>query len=63
MRPIPETTGRMAAGKDQRSNIALSFRVKPDFAFLKLRLAFFVDGCFWRGCPKHGMQPKGDATF
>jgi DNA mismatch endonuclease (patch repair protein) len=26
---------------------------KPDFVFLKLKLAVFVDGCFWHGCPKH----------
>jgi len=26
---------------------------KPDFIFRKLRLAIFVDGCFWHGCPKH----------
>jgi len=22
----------------------------PDFAFLKIKLAVFVDGCFWHGC-------------
>lgn len=26
---------------------------KPDFVFQKSRLAIFVDGCFWHGCPKH----------
>ena len=26
---------------------------KPDFTFRKLRLAIFVDGCFWHGCSKH----------
>ena len=36
---------------------------KPDFVFPKLRLAVFVDGCFWHGCPKHGTQPKGNAAF
>jgi DNA mismatch endonuclease, patch repair protein len=36
---------------------------KPDFIFLKLKLAVFVDGCFWHGCPKHGTQPKGNAAF
>jgi DNA mismatch endonuclease (patch repair protein) len=30
-----------------------SFRVRPDFVFPKLRLAVFVDGCFWHGCPIH----------
>ena len=27
------------------------------------RLAIFVDGCFWHGCPKHGTQPKGNRAF
>ncbi len=36
---------------------------KPDFVFPKLKLAVFVDGCFWHGCPKHGTQPKGNRTF
>lgn len=26
---------------------------KPDFVFQKIKLAIFVDGCFWHGCPKH----------
>jgi DNA mismatch endonuclease, patch repair protein len=25
---------------------------RPDFYFSRLRLAVFVDGCFWHGCPK-----------
>lgn len=24
---------------------------RPDFAFPSLRVAIFVDGCFWHGCP------------
>ena len=36
---------------------------KPDFVFSKLKLAVFVDGCFWHGCPKHGTQPKGNRAF
>jgi DNA mismatch endonuclease (patch repair protein) len=36
---------------------------KPDFVFPKLKLAVFVDGCFWHGCPKHGTQPKGNRIF
>ena len=36
---------------------------KPDFIFPKLRVAIFVDGCFWHGCPKHATQPKGNRTF
>jgi DNA mismatch endonuclease, patch repair protein len=36
---------------------------KPDFIFKNHRLAIFVDGCFWHGCPKHGRQPKSNRTF
>ncbi len=36
---------------------------KPDFVFPKLRVAVFVDGCFWHGCPKHATQPKTNAKF
>jgi len=37
--------------------------VRPDFVFRQARLAVFVDGCFWHGCPKHGTKPKGNAVF
>ena len=37
--------------------------VRPDFIFPKSRMAVFVDGCFWHGCPKHGTRPKGNALF
>jgi DNA mismatch endonuclease (patch repair protein) len=36
---------------------------KPDFVFRQVRLALFVDGCFWHGCPKHGTQPVGNRSF
>jgi DNA mismatch endonuclease (patch repair protein) len=29
-----------------------------DIVFPRVRLAIFVDGCFWHGCPEHGNQPK-----
>ena len=38
-------------------------RVRPDFVFPKLRLAVFVDGCFWHGCPLHGTKPRNNAAF
>jgi len=37
--------------------------VKPDFVFRQARLAVFVDGCFWHGCPKHATKPKNNASF
>ena len=36
---------------------------KPDFIFRRARLAFFVDGCFWHGCPKHATKPKNNREF
>jgi len=36
---------------------------KPDFIFPKWRVAIFVDGCFWHGCPKHATWPKTRAAF
>jgi DNA mismatch endonuclease (patch repair protein) len=36
---------------------------KPDFVFPKLKLALFVDGCFWHGCPKHETKPKSNRAF
>ena len=36
---------------------------KPDFVFPALKLAVFVDGCFWHGCPIHGTKPKTNAAF
>lgn len=32
--------------------------VGVDFLFPKARLAVFVDGCFWHGCPKHSNPAK-----
>ena len=36
---------------------------KPDFVFRSQRLAVFVDGCFWHGCPKHGHNPKSNRAY
>ena len=40
-----------------------TFRVRPDFVFPQLKLAIFVDGCFWHGCPKHATEPKNNCAF
>jgi len=38
-------------------------RCKADFAFIRPKVAVFVDGCFWHGCPEHGTWPKANASF
>lgn len=34
-----------------------------DVAFSQLRVAVFIDGCFWHGCPEHATWPKANADF
>lgn len=36
---------------------------RPDFVFLRLRVAVFVDGCFWHGCPRHFKRPSSRQDF
>ena len=38
-------------------------RVRPDFVFPKSKVAIFVDGCFWHGCPIHGTSPSSNRAF
>ena len=35
----------------------------PDFVFREARVAVFVDGCFWHGCPRHGHFPQSNRAF
>lgn len=34
-----------------------------DIAFPRARLAVYVDGCFWHGCPEHGTSPKANRDW
>jgi DNA mismatch endonuclease (patch repair protein) len=36
---------------------------KPDFIFSQARVAIFVDGCFWHGCPRHRTSPKSNQKY
>jgi len=36
---------------------------KPDFVFRAAKVAVFVDGCFWHGCPRHATQPRTRAAY
>lgn len=38
-------------------------RRRIDIAFTKAKLAVMVDGCFWHGCPEHGVKPKHNAEW
>jgi len=34
-----------------------------DIAFSKLRIAVFLDGCYWHGCPEHATHPRANAEW
>jgi DNA mismatch endonuclease (patch repair protein) len=38
-------------------------RRRADVVFGPARVAVFVDGCFWHGCPDHATWPKNNAEF
>ena len=35
----------------------------PDFVFSAAKLAVFVDGCFWHGCPKCYRRPSSSTEY
>ncbi|WP_406411411.1 very short patch repair endonuclease [Streptomyces halstedii] len=34
-----------------------------DIAFTRAKVAVFLDGCFWHGCPDHATRPKSNAEW
>ncbi|WP_352302439.1 very short patch repair endonuclease [Kineosporia sp. NBRC 101731] len=34
-----------------------------DIAFTSVKVAIFVDGCFWHGCPEHGTWPAANGEW
>ena len=36
---------------------------KPDFVYRKLKIAIFVHGCFWHGCPRHLRRPSSNMAY
>lgn len=43
-------------GGRYRLHVRVAPRCSADFAFIGERVAIFVDGCFWHGCPDHGKK-------
>ena len=38
-------------------------RRRADIVFTRQRLAVFIDGCFWHGCPEHGTVPATHTDY
>lgn len=49
--------------KNYRLDLEAGRRVRPDIVFSRIRLAVFVDGCFWHGCQEHRSLPGSNASF
>jgi DNA mismatch endonuclease (patch repair protein) len=37
--------------------------IVADIAFTRVKLAVFVDGCFWHACPLHGTVPRANLGY
>ena len=48
-----------ALGARYRVHHRLESRLTVDIAFTCRKVALFVDGCFWHGCPRHGRKRFG----
>lgn len=55
--------GKAKARTTSASTTPRRLRVRPDFIFRAARVAVFVDGCFWHGCPRHGTRPRQNRKF
>jgi DNA mismatch endonuclease (patch repair protein) len=38
-------------------------RRRADIVFPRKKIAIFIDGCFWHGCPEHATWPKSNADW
>ncbi len=67
-------TGPELAIRSGLHRLGLRFRVdfrigagraapRPDIAFTRAKVAVFVDGCFWHGCPEHAGTPSVNADY
>jgi DNA mismatch endonuclease (patch repair protein) len=43
--------------------VAEGVRTRPDIVFPRARVAVFVDGCFWHGCPEHSRVPRSNSAY
>ena len=66
-------TGPEVALRSELHSRGLRFRIhrrpvgrlrrEADLIFPRERVAVFVDGCFWHGCPKHATWPQRNSEF
>lgn len=54
-----------ASGLRYRVNVPVPGMARRtiDIVFPRAKVAIFLDGCFWHGCPQHATQPKSNAEW
>lgn len=55
-----------AAGLRYRKHVRpiRGLKCEPDVAFMRIRLAVFIDGCFWHSCPQHrATRPRANSDW
>nr|VFK21856.1 MAG: T/G mismatch-specific endonuclease [Candidatus Kentron sp. LPFa]VFK35239.1 MAG: T/G mismatch-specific endonuclease [Candidatus Kentron sp. LPFa] len=55
--------GKALWARGARYRLQVKLPGRPDLVFPGKRLAVFVDGCFWHGCPIHGEIPATNREF
>ena len=43
--------------------LSLELRTRADIGFTRQKIAVFIDGCFWHGCPVHAIRPKRNSDY
>ena len=56
-------TGHKSFQVKSSDGIKFKPQVHPDFSFQRVKVALFIDGCFWHGCPKCYRKPKSHGRF
>jgi DNA mismatch endonuclease (patch repair protein) len=60
----PEVMFRMYLVRRGFAGFRLQFGPhKIDFAWPEKKIAIFIDGCFWHGCPEHGNRPRTNRKY
>lgn len=49
--------------KDLRLDLGGPTKPRPDIVFTRAKVAIFVDGCFWHGCPEHSKRPTVNTGY
>ncbi len=45
------------------NKLEADLRTRGDIVWRGLRIAVFIDGCYWHGCPLHVTRPKANADW